>query len=204
MAAVLNGGLTLNWVRQLFGLSWPELYAAATSPVTDDAPLFLPHLNGERTPYLDPGLRGSWIGLSPRHDRQTLVRASLEGVALAAREALAALVDADDSGDHLTHLRLAGGGTTAPAWRQLLADVLQRELHAVEVPGASGRGAAMLGARAAGLVNEEQVVTALSPAHASVTAPDPGRASFFAERLARFHEAVEALRGGATGSTRVG
>jgi xylulokinase len=202
MAAVLNGGLTLNWVRQLFGLSWPELYSAAESSVADDAPLFLPHLFGERTPYLDPGMRGSWIGLSPRHDRSTLVRASLEGVALAAREALTALVDGDGQGDDLTHLRLAGGGTTAPAWRQLLADVLQRELHAVEVPGASGRGAAMLGAQTAGLVSEEQVAAALSPARAEVTAPNPARGDFVAERLERFHEAVELLRGGATDRSR--
>jgi xylulokinase len=191
MAAVLNGGLALNWVRQLFDLSWPELYAAAESPVDADAPLFLPHLNGERTPYLDPGMRGSWVGLSPRHDRRTLVRASLEGVALAAREALGALVDGDES---LAHLRLAGGGTTAPAWRQLLADVLQRDLHAVEVPGASARGAAMLGARAAGLLTEDQVVEAMTPSKAEVTTPDPGRAAFYAERLDRFHDTVAVLR----------
>jgi xylulokinase len=191
MAAVLNGGLALNWVRELFDLSWPQLYAAAEWPVDADAPLFLPHLNGERTPYLDPAMRGSWVGLSPRHDRRTLMRASLEGVALAAREALAALVDGDEG---LAHLRLAGGGTTAPAWRQLLADVLQRELHAVEVPGASARGAAMLGARAAGLLTEDEVVQAMTPSRTELTTPDPGRAAFYAERLARFHATVELLR----------
>ena len=36
-------------------------------------------------------------------------------------------------------VRLAGGGSTHPAWRQLLADVLRRPLDAVEVTGASGR-----------------------------------------------------------------
>jgi xylulokinase len=190
MAAVLNGGLVLNWVRGLFGLSWPEVYATAGRPVEEESPLFLPHLNGERTPYLDPTMRGSWLGLSPRHDREALVRAALEGVALAAREAVEALGDGG-----LPQLRLAGGGTTAPAWRQLLADVLQRELHAVEVPGASARGAAMLGARAAGLLGEDEVVAAMSPASVAVTVPDRGRAAFYSERLERFRALVALLRG---------
>jgi sugar (pentulose or hexulose) kinase len=51
-------------------------------------------------------------------------------------------------------LRLAGGGTVSAPWRQLLADVLGRELAAVEVPSASARGAAFLGGRAAGLITD--------------------------------------------------
>ena len=87
----------------------------------------------------------------PQHTRTDLLRSALEGVAFAAAEALEALFPA---GAAVDHLRLAGGGTAAPAWRQLLADALDVELRAVAVPGASGRGAAFLGARAAGLIDE--------------------------------------------------
>ena len=165
--------------------TWPELYSAAAGGPRVDDPFFLPHLNGERTPYLDPGLRGAWAGLGPRHDRRDLLRAALEGVAFAIREALEHV----DPDGQVAHLRLAGGGTTDPAWRQLLADVLGRTLTPVGVPAASGLGAALLGARAAGL-----------PEHFSPGAQDPRAATFphthdlYRERHQAFRRKVSALR----------
>ena len=135
MAAVLNGGLALRWVCDTLNASWPELYSSAERRPERDDPLFLPHLNGERTPYLDASMRGAWTGLTPRHTRSDLLRSALEGVAFAAAEALEALFP---DGRGVDHLRLAGGGTAAPAWRQMLADVLDVELAAVAVPGRLG------------------------------------------------------------------
>ena len=60
-------------------------------------------------------------------------------------------------------LRLAGGGTLAAGWRQLLADVLGLPLYAVDVPAASGRGAALLGAHAAGLLSFDDIAGPLAP-----------------------------------------
>jgi xylulokinase len=192
MAAVLNAGLTLGWVRQVLGVSWPELYAAAAAEPSADDPFFLPHLNGERTPYMDPDLRGAWTDLSPRHDRVNLLRAALEGVAFAISDAVDCVVAADDSVDHL---RLAGGGSTDPAWRQVLADVLGRELRAVDVPAASGRGAALLGARAAGLMDEQTLLARLPPVTDVVARPRQYRVSSYAERHQSFTRKVAALRG---------
>jgi len=42
----------------------------------------------ERTPHDDPDARGSYTGLSLRHDRGALVRALLEGVAFGLRDSL--------------------------------------------------------------------------------------------------------------------
>jgi xylulokinase len=148
MGAVLSAGLTLGWVCEVLAASWSELFAsAALDPAAQD-PFFLPHLNGERTPYLDPDLRGAWTKLSPRHDRNRLLRAALEGVAFAIADAVDEVVATEPDIDEL---QLAGGGSTDPAWRQLLADVLGYPLRAVDVPAASGRGAALLAGRAAGL-----------------------------------------------------
>lgn len=152
MAASLNGGSTLGWVREILGVSWAELYAAANhQPAADEGLVFLPHLHGERTPHLDPTMRGSWLGLSSEHTRTDLLHAALLGVACAAREALDALV-AIQPAAAFGPLRLAGGGTVSAPWRQLVSDVLGRELAAVEVPSASARGAAFLGGRVAGVI----------------------------------------------------
>ena len=192
MAAALNGGSTLDWVRRLFDASWTELYATAEQPISQDAPIFLPHLLGERTPYLDPALRGSWALLDPRHDRRDLLRSALEGVALTTRAAWNALQSA---GCPATTLQLAGGGTTSPAWQQLLADTLQVDLYPVEVVAASGRGAAVLGGRAAEIFDEPEAVALVSPDRAgSVVTARPAPATRSAERFDRFERLLHAQR----------
>src|ERR687896_276230 len=129
MAAVQNAGLALEWVRKVLDISWKEVYEEAFAvPPGSGGVTFLPYLSGERTPRFDPGARGVWTGLGLDHTRGHLLRAALEGVAFALREALEAL---EDQGITARELRLAGGGTgggSGGPWRQLLADVLGRPL----------------------------------------------------------------------------
>ncbi len=191
MAASLNGGLVLSWVCQTLGASWDELYASAAAQASATSPLFLPHLNGERTPYLSSQMRGAWFGLAPQHSRRDLLRAALEGVAFGVKEALDALAPSGvDSG----RLSLAGGGTTSPPWRQLLADVLELDLDAVEVPAASARGAAMLGAHAAGFVDEREMLRRLRPRTTVAAISDPSWRSVYRERFDRFRQAARLLQ----------
>jgi xylulokinase len=195
MGATLSGGLSLNWVREVMHATWAELYASAGHPGQARDPIFVPHLSGERTPYSDPALRGSWTALSLADDRTSLLRCALEGTAFAIRDALDALVTGQHAaGPRPPWLRLAGGGTLAAGWRQLLADVLGLPLYAVDVPAASGRGAALLGARAAGLLSFGDITGPLAPPAGLVAEPDPAMAAFHAERHARFRQVVSALR----------
>ncbi len=190
MGATLSAGLSLNWVREVLNATWEELYASAAGPHGGD-PIFVPHLSGERTPYCDPGLRGSWTSLALASDRASLLRSALEGTAFAIRDALDALLGAQE---RPSGLRLAGGGTLAAGWRQLLADVLGVPLYAVDVPAASGRGAALLGAISAGRLSFEDCAGPLAPPARLAAEPDPARAAFYTERHIRFQRAVSALR----------
>ena len=99
MGATLSAGLSLNWVREVMNASWAELYASAGHPGRADDPIFVPHLSGERTPYSDPALRGSWTALSLADDRASLLRGALEGTAFAIRDALDALLGEPRSGE---------------------------------------------------------------------------------------------------------
>src|SRR5580693_6149711 len=191
MGATVSAGLSLTWVRETMNATWDELYASADHPGWAHDPIFVPHLSGERTPYSDPALRGSWTALSLAADRTSLLRSALEGTAFAIRDALDALV----TDQRPSSLRLAGGGTLAAGWRQLLADVLGVPLYAVDVPAASGRGAALLGAHAAGLLSFDDIQGPLAPAAHLAAEPDPAMAARHAERHARFRRVVSALRG---------
>jgi xylulokinase len=195
MGATISAGLSLNWVREVMNASWAELYASVGHPGRIDDPIFVPHLSGERTPYSDPALRGSWTALSLADDRASLLRSALEGTAFAIRDALDALLGGPRSEEQgPAQLRLAGGGTLAAGWRQLLADVLGLPLYAVDVPAASGRGAALLGAHAAGLLSFDDITGPLAPSAALVAEPDPAMTAFHADRHARFRRAVSVLR----------
>ncbi len=180
MAATTNAGMALDWVRTVLGASWEELYATAALPGGDTDPLFLPHLTGERTPWLDPTMRGAWVGLALAHDRSAMLHAALEGVAFAIRTAMDALGRPESP----SVLRIAGGGSSHPAWRQLLADVLGMPLDAVDVSAASGRGAALLGGCALGVIDEASVFGRLAPAARRVCDPLADRT----ERAAARHE----------------
>jgi xylulokinase len=142
MAAMQNAGIALEWVRKILGLTWEQMYEEAfkISPGCEGV-TFLPYLTGERTPHLDPNIRGLWHGLGLNHERRHLARAAFEGVAFALKDGLQAL---KATGIQADVLRLAGGGTLHKAWRQLLADVLEQPLEAVSVPSSSARGAALL------------------------------------------------------------
>ena len=181
MAAMQNAGLALEWVRALLSLSWDEMYALAfTCPPGCEGLTFLPYLTGERTPHLEPGARGAWHGLTLKHGRAHLARAAFEGVAFALKDGLVAL---NDIGIDPDGLRLAGGGTLEPKWRQLLANILEQPLYAVSVPSASAQGAALL----AGVATEHFTVgeTAdLSPSLA--LAAEPGADERLAAAYKRF------------------
>jgi len=190
LAAVQSGGLVLDWVRRTLRASWEELYAAADVPARDDDPVFLPHLVGERTPHLDAQLRGAWLGLSAQHGREQMLRSALEGVALAIREALAALPG--DAAPDDEPVLIAGGGSADARWRQLLADVLGVALVEAPHADASCRGAAMLAARALGRA-DEIMPNAADQRRGRVTSP-AGAANGAAARARRFDAARLAVR----------
>ncbi|HEY9875043.1 MAG TPA: xylulokinase [Candidatus Obscuribacterales bacterium] len=142
LAAMQNAGLALEWVRGILGLSWQQVYTQALSvPAGCEGLTFLPYLTGERTPHLDPYIRGAWVGLGLHHTQAHMMRAALEGVAFALRQGFEAL---EATNFQATQVRLAGGGTVEMPWKQLLADVLRIPLYATTVTAASARGAALL------------------------------------------------------------
>jgi len=192
MAAVQNVGLALEWVRALLGVTWDEVYKEAFSvPAGAEGLTFLPYLTGERTPHMDPNTRGSWSGMGLHHSRAHLLRAALEGVAFALREALEAL---EATGLQVPELRLAGGGSGLQLWRSMLADILRRPLFALPESAASARGAALLAGMACGLYSSEADTLPLAPSSALVAAPGE-QAPKYDAAYARYRELYARLQG---------
>ena len=190
MAAVQNSGLALDWVRRTLGLDWPTLFAAApTGPPLEDDPIFIPNITRERPYQPHPGPGAAFVGAHLHHSTMDLARAALEGVGLGIRLALEALPGAEDAGA----LLLAGGGSMAPGYRQMLADILGRALESVEAEAASARGAALIAGVAVGHWSSIVDAAATAVADGAITATRPEVHRAYAARLSRFQDVARCI-----------
>jgi xylulokinase len=103
--------------------------------------MFLPYLSGERTPYPDPDARGVYFGITLRHGKPHMVRATLEGVAYGLRDSLELM---RALGLNIKQVRASGGGARSALWRQILADVFDSEIALVNITEGAAFGAALL------------------------------------------------------------
>lgn len=148
MVALQNAGLALEWVCDVLGMSWAELFAAAdTAPLGSNRVVFRPYLTQERGPVPRPHLGSGWLGAGADTTRQDLARAAVEGVVFSVAEAATALEERADSRDPVL---LTGGGGRPDMVRHLLADVLDRPVRFHRLRSASATGAAMLAAHGVG------------------------------------------------------
>jgi len=153
VAPVLTAGGNLEWLRRALAMAegaQPE-YARLNALAAQARPgsgrvIYLPYLNGERSPFSDPNARAGFLGISGATTQADLVRAVMEGTAFAYRSLREALGIAARS-----PLILAGGGGKSPVWAQILADVLGQPVRVAATPGdAPARGAALIAGHALG------------------------------------------------------
>jgi xylulokinase len=144
------GGASIEWLSRLLGQS-PEALSdlVASSPPRQPAPVFLPHLAGERAPLWDITSRASFAGLDATHGPADIARAVFEGVGYSARWLLDSLEQSADLRPDTIHL--AGGSTASDIWCQIRADVLGRPLRRTRHRDAGTLGAAILAGTGCGL-----------------------------------------------------
>jgi len=189
MAAILSAAASLDWAVRLLRPDDPNgsrelLAAAAKVPAGSDGLLFLPYLRGERTPHFDPSASGALIGLRIGHGPAEVTRAVLEGVAYALGEGLDLMRGLGVKADAAV---VAGGGVNR-LWQQILADVLNMPVALGATEHASARGAAVLGAVAAGVIPSTAEGVALVPADTRVMEPIASHVKLYAEVTATYRE----------------
>lgn len=151
MGVTQAAGLSLKWFRENFAptCSYGEIdRLAASVPIGADGVRYLPYLMGERTPYLDPSVRGAFLGLSGFHKKEHLMRAVLEGVSYSLKDCLSVFNEMQIYPDSMA---LVGGGAKSDFWKQMLADVFGMNLSVPDVSEGAALGAAILGGVGVGL-----------------------------------------------------
>lgn len=150
MGVTQGAGLSLQWLRnQLMpGVGYDAMTEeAARAPAGSQGLYWLPYLMGERTPHLDAGARGGWIGLTAKHTRADLIRSVIEGVSYSQKDCLDII---EELGIRVASVRASGGGARSPFWRQVLADVFGKSVVTLETQEGSAYGAALLAMVGAG------------------------------------------------------
>ena len=135
-------------IQGLAGIPEKKRFEAATKEAAkiaagSDGLLFLPYLNGERTPHADPNARGSFVGMNLTHQRAHMTRSVMEGITFALRDSLAIISSLDVP---VRQIRASGGGSTNPMWRQMQADVFGKKITTLEVEQGPAYGVALLAA----------------------------------------------------------
>ena len=194
MGVMLNAAGSLRWFRDVLAPDAPfdELTAeAGRSEAGADGVIFLPYLQGERTPHADPDARAAFTGLALHHDRGTLVRAVLEGVAYGLRDSLELL---RELGVAPTVGRASGGGAHSRLWLEIVASALELPLERSVVDEGSAYGAALLAGVADGTFASAQEAVAACVRVRETVEPNPGWTPRYVEGYARFRALYPAIR----------
>jgi xylulokinase len=190
LVCTLNATKVTEWVVGLAGARANDLdRLGSLAPPGANGVVLVPYLDGERTPLL-PSATGTLSGLRTSTTMADVVRASVEGVICGLLGGVAALERCGvDTGGRML---CVGGGARSALYRQVLADLSQREI--VTPDPAVDRVAVGAAAQAAAVVSgatPEAVGAAWARADAVVMITDPRiDASLSSEILSRYRDAA--------------
>lgn len=124
---------------------------AESVPIGSNGVLFNPSLAGGSAQEPSPYLAGSFAGLTLRNTREDMVRATMEGIAMALRKTLdILLIQVAASGNML----ICGGGSKSPVWLRMFADIYNLPILKTNIDqNAASLGAAAIAANACGAWN---------------------------------------------------
>ncbi len=102
--------------------------------------IFLPYLNGERSPHWDDNLRGVFFGLDTNDDWYSMGLAIMQGVCFSIKD----IVDRmKDGGCSLRTFRETGKQSLSRLWNQMKADIIGTEIEVTEIRESELLGAAI-------------------------------------------------------------
>ena len=154
MGVTQSACLSLSWFKKNFAkdISYKELDRLAYGiALGSEGLLFLPYLQGERTPHLDNDIRASFIGLSITHKLGHLYRSVLEGVAFSMRDCITVI---ENIGVLIGDITVSGGGAKSDVWLSIISNITKKTLISRESAESGARGVAILACVGAGVYDD--------------------------------------------------
>ena len=193
LICTMNVTVATEQVCKLFGWNHATLEKeVGAAPAGAQGLLFLPYLNGERTPNLPLG-SGVLHGLTTANMVPNLIaRAVVEGVTLGLAFGLERFAE---MGIHPTELRVTGGGSKSPTWRQILADVMGAPAVGLQTTEGAALGGALQAAWQDGQYGtlQELVDRNVALDESTRVSPDPAKHALYKELLTKQTSMMRAL-----------
>lgn len=177
-----TSGSLLRWEQSIFKENDLEKLDAQAQDSRPGNLLTLPYFLGEKSPHHDPELRGAIVGLHLGTTIGDIHRSFLESIAYGFKQ----------HSDIFTSLnvpmkktRVTNGGSKSRLWRQILSDVLQKDLLSViNHPGASFAAAVIAGIGGGVISNWSFVEGYLEPGE-TIT-PSSDKKTIYEERYQQY------------------
>ena len=178
-------GKAIAWAQRLFA---PEGMAAfnqmaAETEAGSNGLIFLPYLEGERSPIFDEQARGVFFGIDSTHTRRHFARAVFEGVSCA----LSSVLNIMREQIPISDMRVVGGGAKSILWKKILADVGHVKIWDVDVSAAAATslGAAAAAGVAVGMYKDISTASK-NIRRLCLTAPDCANEQAYSELMKRY------------------
>ena len=162
--ATNNGGAVLQWYINhfIFQSSASENdYSEKMKMIADvdagcDGLVFLPYLFGERAPIWDANAKAVFFGIRSKHLQKHFLRSIVEGISFSMYQIGVSL---EETIGPIKKIYASGGFIQSKTWLQIIADVFNKEVNVLSVSDASAIGAAIMGMKAVGMINDFNEVT---------------------------------------------
>lgn len=196
-----SSGTALRWYRDCFAAERAaalaaeggSIYAAldAECPKEPTELLFLPHVAGSGTPFLDSSLGGAALGLRVNTTGAQLYKAVLEGMCFEMQYNLELF---RECGLAPGVIHSVGGGSKSDVLMQIKADIMDRELHTLRVNETGTLGLALLCAKAVGDITDLAREAGRLQQIRRVYRPDPARAAVYKKQMERYRKIYPAMQ----------
>jgi len=162
---------------------------AQQSPPGANGVFFHPYLQGERSPYWDSDLRGSFTGISMASTRGDFSRALLEGVAFSLRDCRTLIDELDLP---MKRIFLIGGGARSTLWSEIVCNVMNVPVTLPQ-PGDAGFGAALIAGTGVGIFPDAAAAVRTCLKISGTVEPDAELAGFYAGKFETYRKIHDAM-----------
>lgn len=204
LGLTLAAGGSFKWLRDTIFMRekkelqkcGKEVYEVMTALAKKSQPgseglIFLPYLNGEKTPISDANARGTFFGLSYRHNLSDICRSVMEGVTFALKDTIDIC---REFGIDINEVIANGGGSKSKLWLQMQADIFNASIVTTNMEEGPAAGGAIMAAVGAGAYSSVQQACSAMIKETNRVYPNVRNVCIYQDYYGMYKELYPALR----------
>ena len=193
----MSGGCTVKWFRDTLAKDLahlPDAYKLldAEAPTAPTSLFVIPYFAGGGTPYMDNALPAVVAGMRLNTTRGELYRAFLEGETYEMKLSIDCLMEA---GLDIKRIITVGGGSKAPLWMQLRADIFERDVYIPQNNEAGTLASAILCYTNVGLYDSIAQAQKDMIQYVNTFYPQEANKELYRQNYARYKDIYKAMKG---------